>query len=121
MVSSAKLLKGAAVSIISLVGAVAFANSTPAGYDHSSTVRFADLDLNRPHDVVKLYNRITLAADKLCGPSSLVGSYSKRADYQSCYEDTVAQAVARIHQPSLSAYFRLQGKAVSREIALAQP
>jgi UrcA family protein len=122
MATNAKLLKGAAVSIISFLGAVAFADSPPAGFDHSSTVRFADLDLNRPHDVAKLYSRITLAADKLCGRRSLVESYSKRADYESCYQDTIAQAVARIHQPSLNAYFRLQGKAaVSRQIALAQP
>jgi UrcA family protein len=111
---------GAAVSIISLVGAVALAEVPPTGFDHSSTVRFADLDLNRPHDVAKLYSRITLAADKVCGPRSLVEASSKRADYQSCYQDTVAQTIAQIHQPSLSAYYRQQSRAVSGEIALAQ-
>jgi UrcA family protein len=120
MAITRNVLMGTAVCVISLVGAVALAEVPPAGFDHSSTVRFVDLDLNRPHDVAKLYSRITLAADKVCGRRSLMGSYSKRADYQSCYEDTVAQTVAQIHQPSLSAYYRQQTRAVSGEIALAQ-
>jgi UrcA family protein len=119
MAMSVKLSMGAAVGIMLFVGAVAFADSQPAGFDHSSAIRFADLDLNRPHDVAKLYNRIALAADKLCGRRSLVQSYSQRAGYQSCYRDTVAQAVAQVHQSSLSAYFRLQGKSASAEVALA--
>jgi UrcA family protein len=117
-----KLLTGAALSIISLVCGAAHADSPSAvGFPHSSLVHYSDLNLNRPRDVARLYARITLAADKLCGPRSLTGSYYKRADYESCYSDAVAQAVARVDQPSLSAYFRQRSpEPVSREISIAQ-
>lgn len=116
-----KLLKGIAVSAISLVGAIAYADTAPAGFDRSSIVRYADLNLNQPRDVAKLYSRITLAADKVCGPRSLVGSYSKRAQYQSCYVDTVSRAVAHVDEPSLSAYFRQRlPEPASREFSIAQ-
>jgi UrcA family protein len=116
-----KLLMAAA-SIVSLSCGAAYADSPSAvGFQHSSLVRYSDLNLNRQQDVARLYARITLAADKLCGPRSLIGSYSKRADYTSCYTDTVAQAVASVDQPSLSAYFRQRSpEPVSREISIAQ-
>jgi UrcA family protein len=101
------LLRGAAVSVIALTGAAAYADSPPAvAFQQSSLVRFGDLNLNRPRDVAKLYNRIALVADKVCGPRSLTGSYSKSADYASCYADTLARAVAHVDQPSLTVYFR---------------
>jgi UrcA family protein len=117
-----KLLTGAAVSVISLACGAAYADSPPAvGFPHSSLVRYSDLNLNRPQDVARLYARITFAADKLCGPRSLTGSYYKWADYQSCYSDAIAQAVARVDQPSLSAYSRQRSpQPVSREISIAQ-
>ncbi len=101
------LLRGAAVSVIALTGAAAYADSQPAvQFEHSLIVRFADLNLDRPRDVARLYSRIALVADKVCGPRSLTGSYSKSADYASCYADTLAQAVAHVDQPALTAYFR---------------
>jgi UrcA family protein len=121
MAVTGKLLTGVALAI-SLGSAVAYADSPPAvGFPHSSVVRYQDLNLDRPQDVAKLYARITLAADKLCGPRSLTGSYVKSADYASCFTDTVAQAVARVDKPALSAYFRQRSpEPVSREISIAQ-
>jgi UrcA family protein len=117
-----KLIAGTAMSVILLASFAAWADSPPTvGFQHSSVVSFSDLNLNQPRDVAKLYGRITLAADKLCGPRSLTGSHYKSADYASCYADTVAQAVARVDQPSLSAYFRQRWpEPISREISIAQ-
>ena len=116
------LLRGAAVSVIALVGAAAYADSPPAvAFQHSSVVRFEDLNLNRPRDVARLYNRIALVADKVCGPRSLSGSYSKSADYASCYADTLARAVAHVDQPSLTAYFQQRWtEPASRAATIAQ-
>jgi UrcA family protein len=115
------LLRGAAVSVVALTGAAAQADSPPAvGFQHSSIVRFADLNLDRPRDVARLYNRIALVADKVCGPRSLTGSYSKSADYASCYAETVAQAVARVDQPALTAYFRQRAEPALRSATIAQ-
>ena len=116
------LLKGTAVSVIALACAAAYADSpSTVGFQRSSLVHYSDLNLNQPRDVVRLYTRITVAADKLCGPRSLTGAYYKAADYASCYSDTVAQAVARVDNPSLSAYLRQRSpEPASREISIAR-
>src|ERR1700722_18828450 len=98
MAIAGKLLTGFAVSFVSLACANAYAASP--------TVHFKDLDLNRSHDVAKLYNRIAIAADRVCGPRSLTGSHYKIADYESCYADAIAQAVAHIDQTSVTSYYR---------------
>jgi len=111
-----KLLTMAAVSLISLASASAYADSP-----NSSLVHFKDLDLNRSHDVAKLYNRIAIAADRVCGPRSLTGSHYKIADYESCYADAIAQAVARIDQVSVTSYYRQRwAEPSSLKIATAQ-
>src|SRR5579862_3459784 len=116
-----ELLTGIAVSVLSLGCAAAFADSPPAGFEHSSLVHYSDLNLNQQQDVARLYTRIQLAADHLCGPRSLTGINYKWADYQSCYSDTIAQAVARVGQPLLSAYARQRSsEPAPREIAIAR-
>ena len=120
MATATKLLTGAAVSVISLAWAAAYADAPPVE-THSSTVHFRDLDLNRPHDVAKLYKRITVAADRVCGPRSLTGSHYKTADYNSCYTDAVAQAVAHVDEPSVTSYYRERRvEPVSPKPAIAQ-
>jgi UrcA family protein len=111
-----KLLAAAAVSFISLACASAYADSP-----HASIVHFNDLDLNRPHDVAKLYNRIAVAADRVCGPRSLTGSHYKIADYESCYADAISQAVAHIDQASVTSYYRQRwAEPASLKIATTQ-
>ena len=119
---TAKLLKGTTASVVFLACGTAYAQSPSAvGFQRSSPVHYSDLNLDRPQDVARLYTRISLAADKLCGPRSLTGIHYKWADYTSCYKDTVAQAVARVDRPALSAYFRQQSpEPVSREVSVAQ-
>jgi UrcA family protein len=103
-----RLLIGAAVSAFAFTCAAAYADSPqPVGLEqHSSMVRTADLDLNRPKDVARLYNRIALAADQLCGPRAVGGMNYTSADYARCYADAVSRAVAHIDRPSVTAYFQ---------------
>lgn len=119
---SAKFLKGATISVLSLACGAAYADSSEAvGFERSSLLHYSDLNLNRPQDVARLYTRIKVAADKLCGPRSLSGIHYKWTDYASCYHDTIAQTVARVDHPSLSAYFRQQSpQPVSDEISVAR-
>jgi UrcA family protein len=105
MAIAAKLLRGAALSAISLVCTAAYADPAPVA-SHSSVVRYSGFNLDQPRDVARLYYRITVAADRVCGPRSLTGSYYKTADYEACYADAVAQAVGDVNQPSLTAYYR---------------
>jgi len=99
-------LLGAAVSVLSLACSAAYADSAALIGPHSQVVHFSDLNLDQPRDVARLFNRISLAADRVCGPRSLAGRYNKSADYESCYSDTVARVVAHIDRPSVTAYFQ---------------
>ncbi len=114
-----KLLTGAAVSAISLACAGAYAESPPVE-THSSTVQYKDLDLNRPHDVAKLYKRITVAAGRVCGSRALTGAYYRTPDFANCYADAVAQAVARVDQPSVTNYYRERAEPISPKATIAQ-
>jgi UrcA family protein len=113
---SSKLLQGVSVSILSLACAGAYAD---AQFQHSSLVRYSDLNLQRPSDVAKLYQRIAVAADQVCGPRSLTGSYSKSSIYASCYDDALAQAVARVNQAPLTLYYQQRMPRGSQELAVA--
>jgi UrcA family protein len=117
-----KLLGGAAASVLLLASAAAFADSSSAvQLQHAATVRFSDLNLDRSRDVARLYGRIELAADKLCGPQSLTGHYYKAAEYEGCMADAIADAVTRINREALSAYYRQHAPApVTRQVAIAQ-
>jgi UrcA family protein len=104
-------LLGAAVSVLSLACATAYADSapyadTPSLIGHSEVVRFNDLNLDQPRGLARLFNRVSSAADRVCGPRSFAGHYNKTADYESCYSDTIAHTVARIDRPSVTAYFQ---------------
>jgi UrcA family protein len=117
MTIKTKLLTAATLSVLSF--ACAYADSSVA--THSSIVHYNDLNLNQTRDVAKLYKRITVAANRVCGPRSLTGSNYKTADYQSCYTDAVAQAVAQIDHPSVTNYYRERGgEAVALKATIAQ-
>jgi UrcA family protein len=112
MTITRELFLGAAVSVIALGCAAAFADSAP----NSLKVRFGDLNLQQPRDVARLYNRIRLAADQMCGPRSVGGFYIASDDYQHCYNDTIAQTVARLDRPAVTAYYRERSaEAAARE------
>ena len=99
-------LLGAAVSVLSLACAAAYADTPPLIGSHLELVRFNDLNLDQPRDVARLFNRVSSAADKVCGTHSFAAHYNKIADYEICYKDTVASTVAHIGRPSVTAYFQ---------------
>jgi UrcA family protein len=90
----------------------AFATSfTVAAHAAQSTdapqviVKYADLAVSTPQGAAALYQRIFAAALTVCRPlddSSLSGKQWKDA----CIHKAVADAVARVDQPALSAVYR---------------
>jgi UrcA family protein len=121
MTVARKLFLGAAVSAISLGCAGAYADSAPNSASSSLTVRIADLNLNQPRDIARLYTRISSAADKVCGPRSVGGFNLTSADYLSCYSDAVAQAVAHLDRPAVTAYYRVRSaESAGRDAKLVQ-
>jgi UrcA family protein len=117
-----RILISAALALLVLgaEGAL-FAAGAAADEVRSLSVRYTDLDLDRPADVARLYQRIRLAAEDVCGPRLLTGSRVPEAGYQHCFADAVAQAVARVDRPALSAYHQQRlGPAAQHDATIAQ-
>jgi len=117
--SISKLLQGASIAILSLACGTAFAGSATLQFPDASLVHFSDLNLDRPRDVARLYHRIAVAADKVCGPRFL-GGLPQSSVYTSCYHDAVAQAVAHVNQPRLTAYYEQRMQPAPADLAIAR-
>jgi UrcA family protein len=65
------------------------------------TVKFGDLDVSRPEGATRLYRRIRAAAKEVCSPDGYGLVAATQAD--SCVDKSIAEAVAKVNQPMLSA------------------
>jgi UrcA family protein len=70
------------------------------------TVSFADLDLSKPAGAQTLYKRIKAAARHVCGPVDNYTYVTPSRGFRECYEKAIADAVAQIDRPSLTALHR---------------
>jgi UrcA family protein len=113
-------LLGAAVAVLSLSCAAAYADTPPLIGSTSQLVRLDDLNLDQSSDVPRLFNRVSSAADKVCGTRSFASHYNKIAAYEICYRDTVANVVGQIDRPSVTAYFQQRSSAWSSRKLIAQ-
>lgn len=76
------------------------------------TVKFGDLDLNKPAGISELYNRIRGAADKACGSRPSGQGLWFQNNFRECREIAVADAVTRINRGPLTAlHQQAMGKA----------
>jgi UrcA family protein len=98
---------------ISLMASAALyaANTTLNEPQHSVHVRYTDLNLNRAADVARLYRRLSIAAQSVCGPRDFGGH--KTPGYDSCVAGTIKQAVVAVDSAALSAFYE-------GEISIAQ-
>ena len=79
----------------------------------SVTVSFADLDLSKAAGAQTLYKRIKAAARQVCG--SIDGyTYMKSQRWRECYQSAIADAVARVDRPSLTALHQQQSSKTAR-------
>lgn len=89
---------------------VAYTASAAEPKVKSLAVSFADLDLSKPAGAQTLYKRIKAAARNVCGPADqytfVVSSYS----FRKCYDKAVADAVAQVDRPSLTALHREEAR-----------
>ena len=67
-------------------------------------VNFADLNLSREAGVKELYRRIRAAANSVCALSGDTRDLARFAPWRTCRETAIANAVAEIHHPLLSAH-----------------
>ena len=103
-----KFAAALAGSILSLT-TFAAQGAAPTDDTHSTTVQFADLDLDRDAGISRLYVRIRGAARRVC--ESQLNDPLATPTYGVCVKRAVSAAVGRIDSPRLSAYVaRLDGK-----------
>ncbi|HUN25305.1 MAG TPA: UrcA family protein [Steroidobacteraceae bacterium] len=111
-IKSTSLRTAVAAAVLAIASTALYAESAPiAGVQldavqHSTAVRYSDLNLALPSDVAELYRRISIAADQVCGPRALTGSYSASAGYTRCFDRAVEHAVAHVGQPALTAFYQ---------------
>jgi len=72
----------------------------------TQAVSYADLDLSKPAGAQTLYKRIKAAARHVCGPADQYTFVTPPAAFRECFEKAVADAVAQVDRPSLTALHR---------------
>jgi len=90
------LLASMLLGSVALAGPPAEPADTPRGTSETRIVKYGDLDLTRPADVVKLYQRIEDTAKRVCTPLGDVV-----AD-DACLGDALQRTIAKIGLPSLT-------------------
>lgn len=98
-----------------VAASLAFAGSAavaaPQTVTREATVNYADLNLESPAGVERLYTRIRSAARQVCGAAEH-RDFAARNAVRSCRSAAVANAVAKVDSPALSA--RHAGKREAR-------
>jgi UrcA family protein len=91
-----------ALAALSLAFAATASQAQPTVDTTRITVRYAELDVTKPAGAQALYRMIQQAAYQVC--DGYVGRFSRMRTLESgCYKDAVANAVAAVGSPQLSA------------------
>ncbi len=82
----------------------------------SVTVKFADLNISNPSGALVLYERIQRAAQGVCS----YYWYKLATGEAHCVHDAIANAVAKVNQPALSAVFNAKYKTSAPSTLVSQ-
>ncbi len=104
------------VSFASLGCLLGSAQAVADGSDHvlrRVTVHYDDLNLSSAAGVNRLYRRIEGAARFSCGDAGR--SLREQSDWKSCYQRAIADAVAAVNSPAVTAVYNREhaGSAVT--------
>jgi UrcA family protein len=83
----------------------------PPGISETRIVKYADLDLTRPADVAKLYQRIEDTAKRVCTPLGDVV-----AD-DACLGDALQRTIAKIGLPALTQVYTARLRQIERQLS----
>ena len=103
---------GALASSFSVFSAAADPDPSSA----SVTVRYSDLNLASPSGARVLYRRIGVAAHSACSHFW----FKTYGDEARCAQDTIAEAVARVNEPALSALYNAKHKTTAPRARVSQ-
>jgi UrcA family protein len=97
-------------SVVCLLGA-SEASAGPPATARSVSVNYRDLNLSTIDGAIALYERLKGAARTVCdGPLTGVAAYQ---EWRNCYDAAIADAVAKVNSPLLSAVHRGPNKDAS--------
>jgi UrcA family protein len=88
--------------------------------DQSVTVRTHDLDLATDAGARRLLRRLDHAVELVCGGSFLQQFSAGRRAYQNCYDQTMAETLARLDAPRVHAHYA-QRRARASQRGRGQP
>jgi len=118
--ATSKLIYAVATVLVAASQAHAAAPPSVANQDtFSTTVHFADLNLDQPTDVTALYRRLNIAAERDCGEPRLTGSHVISPHWHDCVAQAVDGAVLALDRPALTAYHRAHAKQSERNGTVA--
>lgn len=111
----ATALFGALASSFSAVSAADSGGSVTVS-SVSVTVKFADLKISNPSSALVLYERIRAAAHNACS----YYWFKTDADEARCMHNAIANAVAKVNQPELSAVYNAKYKTTASDTRISQ-
>jgi UrcA family protein len=111
--SRAQLLTRAGIAALALSACLVASSASAEPKAKTQTVNFADLDLSKPAGAQTLYKRIKAAARNVCGPVDHYTFAGPAKAFRQCYEKAIADAVAQIDRPSLTALHREETRSAS--------
>ena len=109
--SRTRRLTRAGVAAFALCTCLVAYNASAEPEAKSLAVSYADLDLSKPAGAQTLYKRIKKAARVVCGPVDNYTFVTPARKFRQCYEKAIADAVAQVDRPSLTALHRDETRA----------
>jgi UrcA family protein len=109
-------LQRAGIAVAAALSTVLLAHTVSAAPNDTVQIRvtYSDLDLSTAAGAQTLYRRIKGAAYQACKSHGRFSTLMSRTAWRRCYDGAVADAVAQVDRPSLTA---LQNKEESARIA----
>jgi UrcA family protein len=110
--SQTKLLTRASITAFVLCTSLVAYSASAEPKAKSQAVSYADLDLSKPAGAQTLYKRIKAAARNVCGPVDQYTFQTPSKTFRACFDKAVADAVAQVDRPSLTALHREETRTV---------
>ena len=108
--SRGQLLTRAGIAALALSTSLVAYSASAEPKAKTQTVNFADLDLSKAAGAQTLYKRIKAAARHVCGPIDNYTFVTPAKAFRECYDKAIADAVAQIDRPSLTALHREEAR-----------
>jgi UrcA family protein len=118
---SVKMFTRVCVLTFAVCGATVF-NPAAAGVPDdvlTAPVGYSDLNLNSRSGVAALYRRLRVASDQVCAPFD-GRDIERKLRYDQCRRTALKDAVAKVNNPALTAYYARATHGALQPVAIAE-